>query len=584
MLEIHVKKTSFFEDKIKKNKQSLQVAKTIEFGGASYILYCAIFHHGSESSKGHYFAMLRDEASEQWYECNDDNVKPGNLPKKSSSVCFLAFVKSPSQLKDPGGTIESIFANALQPADNRDAVNEAGILEDGGRNVYTSVFKKYLKWDGGNGDADDKMEHKDQDKEENEKAPNAKSGSANDEEEEEEAAKSRADENAADSGGAGGDGGGGGVRNIVNDGETKDEVEDKESKSTSAAEKSDGNGGNGDEEDKMEHKDQDEEENEKAPNAKSGSANDEEEEEEAAESRADENADKMEEEVAAAPAAAEATGTSDPDKEQEEEGKEKAFSESAEECKRAKNAQRCKFYRTNLSKEAKAAIKATDRARKAKRKAELKNSNPEEHRREMDEANHRKRLNRVYNKLSKAHNLAYPSDNVPDKQHDKPTYKVGGTFQRNQIYVPPRITNLRQHLHDILDASGKDNEGHFAEVTESSLIHMELGVFCLLSRDVRCRKLFTLDIGPGMLMPSLVFSQYLFEHGFHVGIDSQQNRVTLLKQILRNYSLKGKANIRNGLFKDKTKGEITNVLPPRVDCVPGDIVSVCVFVCLCQCY
>jgi hypothetical protein len=214
----------------------------------------------------------------------------------------------------------------------------------------------------------------------------------------------------------------------------------------------------------------------------------------------------------------------------------------------------------------------------------LKNSNPYEHRRKMDEANHRKLLNRVYNKFSKAHNLAYPSDNVPDKQHDKPTYKVGGTFQRNQIYVPPRITNLRQHLHDILDASGKDNEGHFAEVTQSSLIYMELGVFCLLSRDVRCRKLYTLDLGPGMLMPSLVFSQYLFEHGFHVGIDSQQNRVTLSKQNLRNYSLKGKANIQNGLFEDKTKGELTNVLPPRVDCVPGDSVSVCVFVCLCQCY
>jgi len=254
--------------------------------------------------------------------------------------------------------------------------------------------------------------------------------------------------------------------------------------------------------------------------------------------------------------------------------------------KKAENDMRCKMYRKTKSEEKKAADRANDRARKAKRKAELKNSNPEEHRRKMDEANRRKRLNRGYNKDAQSHNIAYPFDMVPDKQHDKPTYKLGGTYLRNKIFLPPRVTTLRQDLHVIRDALGKDGEGHFAEVTESSLMKVQLEVFSLLGRDVRCRNLYTLDLGSGMLMPSLVFSQYLFEHGFHVGIEFQQNLVALSKYNLRNYSLKGMANIQNGLFEEthiKTKGELTNVLPPRVDCVHGDIVSVCVFVCLCVC-
>lgn len=94
--------------------------------------------------------------------------------------------------------------------------------------------------------------------------------------------------------------------------------------------------------------------------------------------------------------------------------------------------------------------------------------------------------------------------------------------------------------------------------------------------DSRNRKIVSLDAGSGNGIPSIIFSQYLFDNGFHVGLELCPGLVSNSMRNLKQLTTKGMVNLLAKKFDRESVlevGELGYNVPPRCHFVPGDIVS-----------
>jgi len=94
--------------------------------------------------------------------------------------------------------------------------------------------------------------------------------------------------------------------------------------------------------------------------------------------------------------------------------------------------------------------------------------------------------------------------------------------------------------------------------------------------DPRNRKIVSLDAGSGNGLPPLIFSEFLFDRGFHVGLELCPGLVSNSMRNLKQLTAKGLVSLLAKKFdRDSVLkvGELGDNVPPRCHFVRGDIVS-----------
>ena len=79
-----------------------------------------------------------------------------------------------------------------------------------------------------------------------------------------------------------------------------------------------------------------------------------------------------------------------------------------------------------------------------------------------------------------------------------------------------------------------------------------------------------------MGLPSLILSQYIFEVGFHVGVELNEGLHNISNINIKSLTEKAHNNLRQGYFEDdvvEREGELHHACPPTAAFVLGNIVS-----------
>ena len=248
------------------------------------------------------------------------------------------------------------------------------------------------------------------------------------------------------------------------------------------------------------------------------------------------------------------------------------------------------------------------RTREKNRRARaLLDENPELKEEAKARANLLKRRNRQQTQQAKIHNSVYRHDPVAETPRQRAAEEktlMFGRLATNFVRIPQRLRTMEGSVtHDEL---GHHNEGgHYVEVRTSSMVrvsysmHSECPRSCGFSfvncpitplgtdvhksklsealwSDSRNRKIVSLDAGSGNGLPSIIFSQFLFDHGFHVGMEQcpglLSNSITNIKEL----TAKGMVSLLARKFDRESVlevGELGDNVPPRCHFVLGDIVS-----------
>jgi len=143
--------------------------------------------------------------------------------------------------------------------------------------------------------------------------------------------------------------------------------------------------------------------------------------------------------------------------------------------------------------------------------------------------------------------------------------------------MPERVTSLSSNtLSFSRDAATVAGEGFYQTITFGSVVKLVRRLMLLVPAAHRhkFRHMNTVDLGAGLMLLSLVFSQYLLTDGGHFGIECQKALVHQSKINIKNITAKGISNWRKGDLRPETvleQGELQHVIPPNVIPVHGYI-------------
>ena len=212
------------------------------------------------------------------------------------------------------------------------------------------------------------------------------------------------------------------------------------------------------------------------------------------------------------------------------------------------------------------------------KKAKIKFVDPVLYRRQADHANRLQRSIYALNLIAKSHNTLYTNkhDKIPEVHQERESTVHFGKPTTRAFYSAPRLNVMEKDGKIELDAMGHIEKGHFAQCPHSSMTRVMHNVNGVLWNDPRNRRMVTLDPGHGNGYPSQVFSQYLWDLGFHVGVEICPGLSSNSWANLRLVTLKGIHNVEQGYFDEKyvkEHGELSRVVPPRAFFVNGRIVS-----------
>ena len=182
-------------------------------------------------------------------------------------------------------------------------------------------------------------------------------------------------------------------------------------------------------------------------------------------------------------------------------------------------------------------------------------------------------------KFAMRHNAVYPSnmDRLAETQREKDGTLVMGKLCKNSSFVPSRVLTIASGIPFIHEPLGSvTGNGFYQAITTGDFGKLFNAVLKLMPID-RVQFLSTLDLGSGLGLPSLYFSQYISEFGVHFGIEYQAGLVHNVRCNLKNVAAKGLNNIRQGHLSSSNiekNGELQYVVPPNCISIEGDIMDI----------
>ena len=211
-------------------------------------------------------------------------------------------------------------------------------------------------------------------------------------------------------------------------------------------------------------------------------------------------------------------------------------------------------------------------------RAEL-DKNPLEKQKFLDKRNKQSKERRASERFARMHNAVYPSklDRLAETQCEKDGMLMMGKTCKNSSYVPERVRMLHSGIPFFKDPLGSiTGEGFYQGITSGSMSKLYHAMLKLMPIE-KVRFLSTLDMGSGLSLPSLYFSQYIAEFGVHFGIESQAGLVNSARTNIKNVTAKGLMNISQGNLSPsniKKNGELKYVRPPSCLSIQGDIMHI----------
>ena len=175
--------------------------------------------------------------------------------------------------------------------------------------------------------------------------------------------------------------------------------------------------------------------------------------------------------------------------------------------------------------------------------------------------------------------LIYPnqSDKVAETLKDKEGVYAFGRLTKRQVYLPPRIINMGLGLTLAKDSLGKvTGDGFHQTMSGDEIAALFYKVLSILPKE-KVPFLSSLDLGSGLMGPSLQMAQYLCQGGTHFGIELQRGVHIQARLNIKHITEKGMKNIREGFLSrpsvDKS-GELDHVVPPNCVACHGNIFDI----------
>ena len=229
----------------------------------------------------------------------------------------------------------------------------------------------------------------------------------------------------------------------------------------------------------------------------------------------------------------------------------------------------------NMDKQAKFKMNTKKWIKQREVRAEI-DKNPSAKRERLDRRNEQRAKATACKRFTEKHNILYPSnvDRLKENQREKSGLILLGRVCKSTMILPGRLLTLASGIPFIHEPLGAmTGEGYYQTITPGSRLKLFNAMLKLIPTE-KLRYLNTLDIGSGLSLPSLFFSQYITEFGVHFEIESQAGLVNSARYNIKQVTAKGLNNIYQGHLSPsniKKDGELQHVVPPNCVSIPGKI-------------
>ena len=231
-----------------------------------------------------------------------------------------------------------------------------------------------------------------------------------------------------------------------------------------------------------------------------------------------------------------------------------------------------------MSKQAKFKLNAIKCTKQREVRAEI-NKDLSTKREKLDKRNKMRKKAEECKRFALKHNILYPSnaDMLEVSQRKKSGKLLLGRVCKTTFDLPDRLQTFASGIPFIHEPLGAvTGEGYYQTITPGSRLKLFNAMLKWIPIE-KIRYLITLDLGSGLSLPSIFFSQYITEFGMHFGIESQAGLVHSARCNIHQLTKKGLNNIHQEHLSPpniKENGELKYNVPPNCVSVQGKIEDV----------